>query len=330
MLPRTNVHPRLAPEELELRPARTSPSLPEWLRDFYPFQTCMISVDGERMSVLDEGRSDAPPVVLLHGDPAWSFLFRNLVPQLSTRFRVVAPDMIGFGLSSKPADPRYHTLDQHIANFTTAMETLALKKVTLLLHGSGGPIGLAYAAKHPDNIARIVLLNTRGILARQSRKLRLPLAVRVAHTRLGEWLEPMLHLAVTSRLSFGTVRPLADLVIEGYKYPFWNGPRTAIHPFQRMLLEPQEADAARLEELGASLHNIKAPVSILWGARDPFLTKLPAYLLRDALKNAAEPIFLPQAAHFVPEDAPDAVLAAILNEKKPAGRADPPLKVLKS
>src|SRR6202012_1529236 len=107
-------------------------------------------------SFVDDGPRHGACFVLLHGSPAWSFLFRDALARLRAQARVIAPDLVGFGLSSKPADVAYHTLERHIAVITEFLDRLSLNTFSLVLHGSAGPIGLAYAAAHPDRVDRLI------------------------------------------------------------------------------------------------------------------------------------------------------------------------------
>lgn len=293
-----------------------APPLPQWLREMYPFQTRAIDLDGLRLSFVDEGPAGAPPVVLLHGNPAWSFLYRNIIPRLSARYRVIAPDHIGFGLSDKPRDPAYYTLDRHIQNFTALVRALDLKDLTLVLHDWGGPIGLGHAVGDPGNIARLVLMNTWAFVPPAN--YRLPRALRLARGPLGEFLVARMNLFVTRGLRMGTCRPVPGAVMDAYKFPFPDAAsRAGVLAFPRMIpLREGDAAYARMLEVQNGLKSITAPVQILWGLRDPVLTRLPAYLLRDAFKNSSEPVFLRHASHFIQEDAPEAVAAKILEEKK--------------
>lgn len=308
------------------------PDLPEWLREHYPFLTrCFCGVrprdehdDGEpasySMSFLDEGAPDAPPVVLVHGNAAWSFLFRNLVPRLASKFRVVAPDHIGFGLSDKPAHTAYHTLQQHIRNFTALVQALELRRVTLVAHGWGGPIALGYAGTHPENVARLVLVNTWAGNLPHIASRKKPLAQRLAGSgRIGAFLDRVFKLSINSSLSLRTHRPISDLILEAYTYPFANpASRAAIHAFDQMFFEPDAQTRALQDEIQANLRKIDAPADILCGAYDPLLSKLPAYLLRDSLRHTAEPVFL-EAAHLIPEEAGDALAETVLRGITSAG-----------
>ena len=131
---------------------------PLWLdRDEYPFAGHYFQLPMGKMHYLDEGNGD--PVVMLHGNPGWSFEFRNIIKELSGTHRCIAPDHIGFGLSDKPADWNYLPINQ-AANFEKLMDSLNLTNITLVVNDWGGPIGLSYAIKHPEKIKKLVILNT--------------------------------------------------------------------------------------------------------------------------------------------------------------------------
>jgi pimeloyl-ACP methyl ester carboxylesterase len=131
---------------------------PDWLdRGEYPFESRWLDVEGGRMHYLDEG--EGAPIVMVHGTPTWSFMYRHLVKGLRARHRCLAPDHLGFGLSERPATWSYRPADQ-ARNLARFIDTLGLKDVTLVVHDFGGPIGLAYALDHPENIRRLVIFNT--------------------------------------------------------------------------------------------------------------------------------------------------------------------------
>jgi pimeloyl-ACP methyl ester carboxylesterase len=117
-----------------------------------------------RYHYLDEGPRDGPPVVMLHGNPTWSFYYRTLIPGISESYRVVVPDHVGCGLSDKPQDYDY-TLEQHIQNVEALIGRLGLKDVTLAVHDWGGVIGMGYATRHVENVARFVIFNTAAFAA---------------------------------------------------------------------------------------------------------------------------------------------------------------------
>ncbi len=297
--------------------AATYPDVPAWLRELYPFRTRCLRVGGCKMSVVEEGPADAPVLLMLHGTPGWSFTFRKVIPQVSARFRVIAPDMIGFGLSEKVTAAGYHTVARHTDNLAAVVEEFGLRNVTLLAHDWGGPIGLAYAAAHPENVTRIVLTNTWAFPMASPKTLRLPRGVRLANRGgIGELLDRALILSITSALSDGT-RTASDMVVEGYKYPAHTpAGRLAPRAFWRMLMPG--SSMAELERVQAGLGRITAPVDIVWGAQDRMLSRLPAYMLRDALKNSHPPVFVEEASHYVAEDAPEPLVAKLLEQPKPA------------
>jgi len=134
------------------------PSL-DWLnRRSYPFEPNYLEVSGGRMHYIDEGQGE--PILFLHGCPTWSYMFRAAIRQLSEKgFRCIAPDHIGFGLSDKPQNWSY-TPAAHSQNIERLVNHLGLSDITLVGHDLGGPIGLAYAVEFPEQIKRVILMNT--------------------------------------------------------------------------------------------------------------------------------------------------------------------------
>lgn len=129
-----------------------------WIdRAAYPFAPHYLEVDGGRMHYIDEGQG--PPLVMVHGTPTWSFLYRKLVQRLSRSYRCIVPDHIGFGLSDRPA-PHELRVPDHARNLETLIDHLGLKDLTLVVHDFGGPIGLNYALNRPENVRALVLFNT--------------------------------------------------------------------------------------------------------------------------------------------------------------------------
>lgn len=131
---------------------------PDWLdRKEYPFDSHFIDLPVGRMHYLDEGEGE--PIVMIHGNPGWSFEYRKIIPELSKMHRCIAPDHIGFGLSDKPQNFDY-TPESQAKNFEIFMNDLDLDKITMTFNDWGGPIGLNYAIKHPDRIKKLVIMNT--------------------------------------------------------------------------------------------------------------------------------------------------------------------------
>ena len=293
-----------------------TPEIPEWLHELYPFRTGTAIVNGCRMSFVDEGPTDAAPVLMLHGSPTWSFMYRHVIRSVMPHRRVIAPDRIGFGLSEKPRDPAYHTLDRHIQNLTKLVDELGLKNITLVAQGWGGPIGLGYAVRHSQNVARLILCSTWPLPIANIDQLKIPLRIRLASAgRIGRYFDTMLNLSLTAAIASRTYKTPSDWTIEGYKFPFpTTASRVAIAEFTRMFLKPSVEDRATMQQNYNGLKMVTAPTDIIIGAHDPLLTHLPAYLLRDALPNAHEPIVVPNASHLLLEDAPDAIAEVVLRE----------------
>ncbi len=130
----------------------------DWIdRAEYPFESHFLELEMGRMHYVDEGKGE--PILMLHGNPTWSFLYRHLIKGLSKKYRCIAPDLIGFGLSDKPKEWTYLPED-HARNISALIEKLDLKGLTLMVQDWGGPIGLSYAVDNPVNIRRIVIFNT--------------------------------------------------------------------------------------------------------------------------------------------------------------------------
>src|SRR5210317_654830 len=129
--------------------------IPQILQDEYPFSSQFLDLEcGHRMHYIDEGSGD--PVLMVHGNPTWSFFYRNLIKRLTPKNRVIALDHIGCGLSDKPQDWSYRLKD-HIQNLEQLITQLNLRNMTLILHNWGGAIGMGYATRYPENIKKIII-----------------------------------------------------------------------------------------------------------------------------------------------------------------------------
>lgn len=130
------------------------------LKDF-PYTPNYFDIDGLRMHFVDEGPKDAPVALLMHGMPTWSYLYRNMIPQLlAAGFRCVAPDHIGFGKSDKVTDPDWYNIARHTSNITRLVQHLDLSNITVFVQDWGGPTGLAQYALMPERFSRLVIMNT--------------------------------------------------------------------------------------------------------------------------------------------------------------------------
>jgi pimeloyl-ACP methyl ester carboxylesterase len=152
------------------------PDVPDAIRSQWPYRPRFVRVNGWRMHYVDEGAGE--PVVLLHGNPTWGFLYRDFVAPLTRAgYRVIIPDMIGFGLSEKPTREDAHGLDGHIANLTALVRQLDLEHITLVCHDWGGPTGLGFALSNRERMHALVLMSTWAW----------PLPPTEFHTRMFPW-----------------------------------------------------------------------------------------------------------------------------------------------
>jgi len=283
------------------------------VRALYPFESHWLDLEGVRYHYLDEGPADAPPILMLHGNPTWSFYYRTLIPELSQRYRVVVPDHVGCGLSDKP---RYYpyTLAQHIENLERLIARLSLRDLTLAVHDWGGPIGMGYATRYPDNVARLVVFNTAAFCQPA-----LPLRIKICRIPLfGEVVIQGMNAFARLALIWATRRPerFTPAVRAGYLAPYntWQN-RIALHRFvQDIPLERRHRSRKLLEEIEAGLPLLRdRPMLILWGEDDFCFT--PRDFLSEWQKRFpnAEVHLLRGAGHYVVEDAYERILPLMVD-----------------
>ena len=138
--------------------------IPDYIHQFYDFGPHYLTINGFRHHYIDEGRGE--PIILLHGNPSWSFMYRKLISALRSDYRVIAPDYMGCGLSDKPESDKYsYSLEQRVLDLEQLLGDLGISTdITLVMHDWGGPIGMAYAGRHVSAINRLVVLNTAAFL----------------------------------------------------------------------------------------------------------------------------------------------------------------------
>jgi haloalkane dehalogenase len=273
---------------------------PAWLdRVEYPFTSRWLELPSGRLHYIDEGQGR--PVVMVHGTPDWSFLWRHLVKALSPRYRCVALDNLGFGLSDRPPGSWYLPENQ-AANLKTLIERLGLRDITLVLHDFGGPFGLSYAVEKPDNVRSLVLMNTwMWSLAGDPHFERFG---RLAASRLGRYLYLRWNVSarVIMRYAFGDPSRLPPRIHEHYLKPFPDpASRAATWAYARALL----GSSGWYERLWQRQERLRdKPALIIWGMKDrAFREKELARL--ESVFGAPEVLRLPDVGHFPPEEAPD-------------------------
>ncbi len=234
------------------------------IKDLYPFSPNYVSIRDYRYHYIDEGEGD--PVVMLHGNPTWSFMFRNLVPELSRTHRVIVPDHLGCGLSDKPSDFPYR-LETHIDNLERLLLGMELKNITLLMHDWGGAIGMGFAVRHPERMKRFVITNSAAFSMP-----RIPWRIAVCRTPwLGRKMIVDWNWFCRAAIKMTVSKPMDKKVAEGYLFPYQNPEdREAIYRFVRDI--PMSGEDASYEVLLAIEYGLwmfrDKPVDILWGMKD--------------------------------------------------------------
>ncbi len=270
---------------------------------------CDFDRDGLRLHYIDEGAGE--PLVMLHGNPTWSFYYRHLIDDLRDDYRVIVPDHIGCGLSDKPDDSRYrYILNSRVDDLEALLDGLGLDRdLTLVLHDWGGIIGMTYAARHPERIARLVVTNTAAFHKPAGKSFPGALSL-FRDSPVGAWLARGINLFVrgTSWIGCKTRRLPAD-VRDAYAAPYdsWKH-RIAIHRFiQDIPLRPGDRSFALISWLEGRLPLLAGlPMMIAWGLRD--------FVFDESVLDewgrrfpSAEVHRFPQAGHLLFEDVPEAV-----------------------
>ncbi len=277
----------------------------------YPFSPHYYKYQGIDIHYVDEGRGE--PIVMLHGDPTWGFLYRHFIPLLSQHNRCIVPDHMGMGKSSIPEDHSLYQLAQHIANLESLLIHLNLVDITLILHDWGGPVGLGFATRYPERIKRLVLMNTWAFAPWPGGPF--PRLLEIIRSDRGDafvlrkngYLEPAL---------IGTTyhsEKLTKSILEAYHAPFpIPESRLAMLCWSRDIPVQENdtsyAEMKRIEDT-LTLFNSK-PVLLIWGMQDPVIP--PSFLRRwQLLYPHATTHEIEDASHFLQEDASDRIIPFI-------------------
>jgi len=256
------------------------------------------------MHYLDEGAGD--PVLLLHGEPTWSFLYRTIIPQLTERSRCIAPDYFGFGRSDKPEERGWYSYDRHAGSIAHLAEELDLRDLTVVVQDWGGPIGFRFAVEHPDRVARLVVMNT-GIGARAPNDdwLRFQAFMRRVDTEI----------QAGQLIRISLVQPTSDEVIAAYDAPFPTPEsRLGIVTFPELVATSSEHPSApAMLDVRERLRTWDRPALVLFSDSDPIFSRRAAETMASLLPNAELDPPLEGAGHFLQEDRGEAVGARISN-----------------
>ena len=291
--------------------AMSVPALPSWLEAMFPpgMRRSLVDVGGVRIHVAEWGAG--PTVVMLHGNPSWGFLWRKVVAELlDDGLRLVVPDLVGLGLSDKPHDAEAHTLAGHGTWFGRLLDEVAPGDVTLVAQDWGGPIALWAAADRLARVRGLVLGNTvvgpprPGFKASAFHRLaRLPL-VSDALFKLGGFPQNLMTLAQGKKTS------IVGRAALGYMWPLRRlGDRTAPLALARMVPDAMDHPSIpALERCQEAFTALRAPVSLVWGMRDPVLGRVLGHLER--LRPDAR-VTRTDAGHFLQEEVPGPIAAAV-------------------
>lgn len=285
------------------------------LHHLYPFASHFLEINGLRYHYLDEGRKD--PIVMVHGNPTWSFYFRTLVKGLSPEYRIIVPDHMGCGLSDKPGEDQYEfRLSSRIHDLEVLLDALELDKpITLILHDWGGAIGLGVALRHPERISRIILMNTAAFFPPKGK--RLPLRLQILK-RLGTLTRIAVlggNLFSRAALVMAPRKALGREVKKGLCAPYnsWNNRLATLKFVEDIPLVPSDPSYPLLRWLDGHLYRLSPiPMLILWGMHDFVFDSDYLKEWQHRFPQAGIHRY-PEAGHYLLEDEPERILADILN-----------------
>jgi pimeloyl-ACP methyl ester carboxylesterase len=288
---------------------RTIAELPADIAARYPHRSRFVTVNGRRMHYVDEGPPDAPPVLLLHGNPAWGYLWRDTIPPLlAAGYRVVVPDQIGFGLSEKPHDHRVHTLDNHTANIVALLDRLDLRGVTFVCHDWGGPTGLGALLTRPERAATVAVMSTWAWASPSSEFHHRVLPWRLMHAPLvGPYLLGT-HGAMPARgmyLSVVDRARYAEQAMGAYTAVLDDPDDRAltwIWPRSIPLGLPSDTTTERFAWLEAGVRALRLPATVIWGREDDVFTPDVFATRWHDIWPHAEGTHLVTGRHFLQED----------------------------
>ncbi len=260
-------------------------------------------LDGLRMHYVDEG--EGAPILLLHGEPTWAYLYRKMIPSLSAGARVVAPDLIGFGRSDKPTDRDWYSYDRHVRSVVQLIEHLDLESITVVVQDWGGPIGLRAAVTHRDRFANLVILNT-GIFRPG------PNWPTEGFMSWRNFAERNPDLPIGFVLQGATATELPDDVIAAYEAPFPTAESKAGAAAFPLLVPLREGDpgAAEMAHTGDALEMWTKPALVAFSDQDPVFPQRAGEKLAQRIPTAT---FVPisGASHFLQEDKGEEIAALI-------------------
>jgi len=288
-----------------------APKLPAWLDRMVPFERSLVAIGDHRIHVMEHGNPNGRPVVMLHGNPTWGFLYRKVALALGRDgHRLVIPDLVGLGYSTKPP-AAFHSIEAHAAILHGLFDALGLEDMVFVGQDWGGPIGLRAIAERPSRLAGLVLLNT--VISPPKPGFKPTAFHRFAATPV---LADLVFRGLGFPQSFGMARVQGDpssisgLVADAYREPLRKfRDRAAPLALARMVPDGMDhASIAPLSRCADVVRDFRGPAAIVWGDRDPVLGSVRSHVER-SLPNAT--VFRTDAGHFLQEEVPDAIAHGI-------------------
>ncbi|HEY6068764.1 MAG TPA: haloalkane dehalogenase [Gaiellaceae bacterium] len=269
----------------------------------YPFGPHYVEQDGLRMHFVDEGEGD--PVLLLHGEPTWSYLYRKVIPPVAEVARAIAPDYFGFGRSDKPIERDWYTYDAHYRSIERLVDELDLRSVTVVVQDWGGPIGLRLAVSRPDRVERIVVMNT-GVFAGRP-----PSEQWLQFREFVRRLDTEMRAGQLVRIT--CVTELADDVVAAYDAPFpVPDAKSGMVMFPELVpTEPSHPSGPAMLSVREGLRSWKRPALVFFSDSDPIFSPRVAERFAELIPGAELLPPVEGAGHFLQEDAGEEVGARI-------------------
>jgi haloalkane dehalogenase len=294
-------HPMTAPVGVHRTPDERFAGLPG-----FPFEPHYRDWQGMRLAHLDEG--EGAPVVMLHGEPTWSYLYRKVMgPLVDAGYRCIVPDLPGFGRSDKPLDEHWYSYDSHTEAVASLLQELDLVGVTLVMQDWGGPIGLRVATiVAPERVARLVAMDTGVFDGRQQ--------MSEGWHRFREFVARTPDLPIGVLIRGGCKSPPPEDVLRAYEAPFPDEPSKAgARIFPALIpLTPDAPGAAEGREVMEALARENRPTLVLWADSDPALPLEPVgRLVHRLIKSGEELKVIADAGHYLQEDRGEQVGALI-------------------
>jgi pimeloyl-ACP methyl ester carboxylesterase len=272
-------------------------STPAWVdRDLFPFESKWINIDGHEMHYVDEGQGET--ILFVHGTPEWSFGFRDQIRDLKTRYRCIAADHLGFGLSDKPGDGNY-TVESHSKRLSEFIRIKNLTNITIVANDFGGGIALGYALADVDNIKSIILFNTWLWSLKNDSHYSKP--AKTIDSWLGKFLYLRLNAPVNMIMpaAFGDRKKLTKNIHSHYRKAYPGAPsRVALYAIAKELMGASDWWQSLWDK--ADVLSAK-PLLFMWGMKDKFI---PPYEFEKWKKRfpGAQSVAFEKAGHFVQEE----------------------------